>query len=330
MINIDQRLPFPPPLVLVLAFVLLPSGCKQASSEAPERLQGIVEHDERILAFEVGGRVKQLDVDRGDPVAPSASLGSLDDGMERPLRDARAAELAAARAQLDLVEAGPRSEEIRAARAELGALDAQRALLQASLDRQLALATSGASAPVRRDEIDGQLASVDGRRGALRQQLLALRRGARAEEIAAAEARVAAATAALAAIDARLARFALTAPSAGTVVDRHVDVGEVVAPGTPAFTIADLDHPFVDVFVPEGRMQHVRIGMRATVRVDGLSSDLNGRVEHLGTRTEFTPRFLFSERERPNLVLRVRVRFDDPRHQLHAGVPAFVRLEGLR
>jgi hypothetical protein len=36
---------------------------------------------------------------------------------------------------------------------------------------------------------------------------------------------------------------------------------------------------------------------------------------------------LFSERERPNLVVRVRVRIDDPKELLHAGVPAHVVLE---
>jgi len=38
---------------------------------------------------------------------------------------------------------------------------------------------------------------------------------------------------------------------------------------------------------------------------------------------EFTPRFLFSEKERPNLVVRVRIALEDPAEKLHAGVPAF-------
>jgi hypothetical protein len=42
-------------------------------------------------------------------------------------------------------------------------------------------------------------------------------------------------------------------------------------------------------------------------------------------RTEFTPRYLFSESERGNLVIRVRVRLDDSRRLLHAGLPVFVR-----
>jgi hypothetical protein len=45
-------------------------------------------------------------------------------------------------------------------------------------------------------------------------------------------------------------------------------------------------------------------------------------------RTEFTPRYLFSEGERENLVLRVRVRIEDPKRELHGGVPAFVTLAG--
>jgi hypothetical protein len=41
---------------------------------------------------------------------------------------------------------------------------------------------------------------------------------------------------------------------------------------------------------------------------------------------EYIPRFLFSSRERPNLVARVRVRIDDPGGRLHAGAPAAVEL----
>jgi hypothetical protein len=73
-------------------------------------------------------------------------------------------------------------------------------------------------------------------------------------------------------------------------------------------------------------MHEVALGGAASVRVDGVASALRGTIEHVFPRTEFTPRFLFSEDERPNLVVRVRVRISDPEHQLHQGVPAFVTL----
>jgi hypothetical protein len=73
-------------------------------------------------------------------------------------------------------------------------------------------------------------------------------------------------------------------------------------------------------------MHEVALGAPASVRVDGVARAFRGAVEHVFPRSEFTPRFLFSERERPNLVVRVRVRVSDPSHTLHQGVPAFVTL----
>jgi hypothetical protein len=91
--------------------------------------------------------------------------------------------------------------------------------------------------------------------------------------------------------------------------------------------MADPVRIHADVFVPEGRLPGIDVGDRARLRADGISPDLAGHVEHIARRTEFTPRYLFSDRERPNLVVRVKVRVDDPRGLLHAGVPVFVTLD---
>jgi multidrug resistance efflux pump len=81
------------------------------------------------------------------------------------------------------------------------------------------------------------------------------------------------------------------------------------------------------VFVPQAQVARIRVGAAARTRVDGVPEDVPGHVERLERRTEFTPRYLFSRGERTNLVVRVRVRIDDARHQLHAGIPAFVRID---
>jgi HlyD family secretion protein len=91
--------------------------------------------------------------------------------------------------------------------------------------------------------------------------------------------------------------------------------------------VADTAHPYADVFVPQGGLDGLRMGTPATVAVDATAEPFRGRIEDVSRRTEFTPRYLFSERERPNLVVRVRVRVDDPGEKLHAGVPAFVTFE---
>jgi HlyD family secretion protein len=324
MINNVERLR----VVVVLAAVALSgaAGCDKAQPSASEPLQGVVELDDRVIGFELGGRVLEVAVERGQEVSAGTVVARLDDGLERPLRDLRLADLAQAQAQLKLLRAGARREDLRASEAEIAALQAQEDTLQKNLARQNQLQAAGAAAQATIDAVSSDLRAVGERRAALEQRLKALRSGARSEELTAAEAHAQAAAASLAALDARLLRYVLVSPVAATVVDVHVKSGEMVAPGTPAVTLADLAHPFADVFVPEGRLRGVAVGALAEATVDGASAALPARIEHVFPRAEFTPRFLFSESERPNLVLRVRVRVDDPKHVLHEGVPAFVRL----
>ena len=313
---------------MFVIFLVVLAGCNAASAAHEDPLQGIVEHDERVLGFTVGGRVMEVSATPGSVVEAGQMLVRLDDSLERPVRDARLAEIDAARAQLSLVQAGPRVEEIRAGDAELRAVREQQSLLENRRTRQTALIASGALATATMDELDSTLSSLVGRREVIEERIRGLRRGARSEEVDAAEARLHVAQAGLATADTRLSHHVLSSPGRFVVTDVHASVGEIAGPGTAAVTVADLDHPFVDVFVPEGRITSVALGQRATIRVDGISQPLTGVVEHVSNRTEFTPRFLFSESERPNLVLRVRIRIEDPQHQLRAGVPAFVAVAG--
>jgi HlyD family secretion protein len=236
----------------------------------------------------------------------------------------RAAELAAAEAQLRLLKAGTRAEELRAASAEIDALSSQEEMLQKNLQRQQALVGQNALAQSVLDDTSSQLRGTQERRRALEERFQALRKGPRGDEIAAAVARVQAAQAALNGQEARLARFALRSPVAGNVLDVQLESGELVTPGAPAVTLADVDHPYVDVFVPQARVHELKVRDEMLVSIDGLAAPLAGRIEYIFPKTEFTPRYLFSEGERPNLVIRTRVRIDDPKRVLHAGVPAFV------
>ena len=305
-------------------------GCSGAQAEDAGAYQGVVEHEERLLAFEVGGRLVRLDASEGDAVEADTVIAALDDSLERALRDARAAEVAVAEAELELVREGPRAEEIRAARAELRAARASEQLLGRTVQRQRALVARGAATPAQVDELETQLARATAQQQSVAQRLRALEEGARTEELAVGEARLAAARSALVALDERLQRYELRAGIEGVVLDVHVEPGEIVAPGAPVVTVADVERPYVDAFVPQGDLAGIEIGTAARVRVDAHDEAYAATVEHVARRTEFTPRYLFSERERPNLVVRVRVRIQDPAQTLSAGVPGFTTFERAR
>ncbi|MBK7583928.1 MAG: HlyD family efflux transporter periplasmic adaptor subunit [Myxococcales bacterium] len=310
------------PLVALLAL-----GCKPAAPEGEEPFQGVIELDERVLGFEVGGRVDRVEVMRGDTVKDAAPLAALDSTLEKTSREARAFEVEAAKAQVALLKAGPRPEELRALDARIRAVRASETQLAKNLARERELEKRGVSTRAAVDEIETRLNITVADRQSIEQQLKALKRGARSQEIAGATSRAEAADKTVSLQTERIERQVLKAPKAGVVLDVHVESGEVVAPGAPVVTLGDTTHPYADVFVPIGRLDGIQVGAKASVRVDSTNAVFTAKVEHIGRHTEFTPRYLFSERERPNLVMRVRLRIDDPEERLHAGVPAFAKIE---
>ena len=62
----------------------------------------------------------------------------------------------------------------------------------------------------------------------------------------------------------------LRAPFAGTVVAVQAAVGEAVEPGTPLFTLADLDLLWVEVSLPEPRIYQARVDAPVQAEFDGL------------------------------------------------------------
>ena len=315
-------------LLGVLGQAALSSGCRVAHGAEPAALQGVVELEETPVGFELAGRLTQLLVDEGDVVAAGGVLARIDDGLEQSSRNVRLSEVEVAKQQAGAVKAGARGEEVNSLASRVAAARATEELLKKQAGRERTLLEKGVIAAAAVDDVEGQLARATAERESLEHNLKLLRQGARREEVSVADARAQAALVAVELNDALLVRHELRAPLAGTVLDVNFEQGEVVGAGSPVVTIADTHHPYVDVFVPQSEVSAVSVKQRAHIKVDSLPSELSGEVEHIARRTEFTPRYLFSERERSTLVVRVRVRVEDPKEQLRAGVPAFVRLGG--
>jgi len=309
--------------VIVLATM---AGC-DAELKTPPGYQGIIEHDDRHLGFRVGGQLREIRFDRGDVIEEGTLIAVLDDTAELPILLAREADLARTRANAALVYAGPRVEEVRSTMAELDGARATLREAKANLDRHRNLPEQAATARSLISELEAAYAQSRAQVRMLQQRLKQMRKGARPEELAASDAAVTAAEAAVDAEKERLALYSLRSSERVTVLDVPVRVGEVVAAGATVATVADTKHPYVDVFVPQQSLAGLELGLPARVRVDAEGEAFEGKIEHIAPTTEFTPRYLFSPTERPNLVVRVRVRISDPDERLHAGVPAFAKFE---
>jgi len=312
--------------LIALAVAVVVVGCS-AERRTPPGYQGVIEHDDRHLGFQVGGLLEEIHFDRADVIEIGELIAVLDDTAELPILRAREADLARARAHAALVYAGPRVEEVRATVAELDGARAAFNEAKGNLDRHRNLPEQAATARSLVSDLEAARAQSRAQVRMLEQRLKQLRKGARPEELAAADAEVRAAQAAVAAEEERVVLYSLFANERVTVLDVPVRVGEVLAAGATVVTVADTTHPYVDVFVPQQKLSGLEVGSPARIRVDAEGDSFGGTIEHIAPTTEFTPRFLFSPKERPNLVVRVRVRIKDPDERLHAGVPAFATFD---
>jgi len=126
----------------------------------------------------------------------------------------------------------------------------------------------------------------------------------------------------------RLARIllgytVLRAPFAGVILVRQAERGEVVLPGTPVVTLADLDHVWLRAYVRETDLGRIRWGQAATIHTDTYPDrSYAGRVSFISSKAEFTPKSVETHAERVTLVYRIRIDVENAAHELKPGMPA--------
>jgi len=77
--------------------------------------------------------------------------------------------------------------------------------------------------------------------------------------------------------------FAVTAPFAGTVIEKKATLGDLASPTDAMFTVADLSRVWILADLPEASLAQVRIGANAKVTVPSYPNEIfDGRVSHIG------------------------------------------------
>ena len=327
-------------VALLLFSATLAAACGTDAQPNALRVSGHVEATEVQVASEVGGRILSLAVVEGDRVARGDVIARLDT-RDAEIQLARArAERDAADAQLRLLQAGSRPEDVRQAQAQVqaaqtdtaaaiaeqtaAAADLERfeSLLRANAGSQKQRDDAKARADVARERVRGAMERVQ----AAREAHARLRAGARPQELDAARARVAAVDAQIAALEKSIADAQVIAPVNGIVTTKLADEGEIVPPRAPLVVVTDLDHAWANLFVPEPAIPRVKIGQAATLFTDASGSGITGKVTFISPKAEFTPRNVQTADERSKLVYRIKVSVDNSQGVLKQGMPVDAEL----
>ncbi len=309
----------------LLAVVMAASatGCREKTAGGRLTAYGTVEVRQVDVASRVGGKVSQVLVDEGDQVKAGQPLVRFDLPELVAQEDQAKAAVEAAEAQLALLKAGARYQDIQAAEKALSAAQIRQAAAKREVVRVKALVAGKVVASQRLDDASTAVELAESEVAARKAQLSKLRAGARSQQIAAAEAAVGQAKAALEAVKAHLVDQQLDAPTAGIVLHRLTEPGEVARPGAPLLVIGEVARPYLDVYVPEPRIGEAEVGAKVEVHPDAFPQDvLHGLVRNVADEAEFTPKNVQTSDQRARLVFRVRVDVADPEHKLRPGMPA--------
>ena len=327
-------------LVLTASVLACAASCAKAPISDRVRVSGQVEATDVRVAAQVGGRLLELRVAEGDRVNAGEVVARLDTSDAELALTRASTERQQVEAQLRLLLAGARIEDIRQAEAQLATADAEiraadveRAAAQVDVERFEALVASNSGsrkqrddAVTRRDLAAERAAATRERARAASEALARVRAGSRREDVEAARARVAATAAQIAIWEKAISDATVTAPMAGIVTETLADAGEQLQPRAPLLVLTDLDRVWANVYVDEPVVPRLRLGQTATLFTDAGGAGLPGTVSYISSKAEFTPRNVQTAADRSKLVYRVKVSAANADGTLKVGMPVEAEL----
>ncbi len=277
-------------------------------------VSGNVEAHQSLVSFkDVTSRIVELPFDEGQWVEQGTLLARLDDSN---YKQQVAVDEAAVKVQQEQLASARES----LAAAEHTVVNDQADFSQKSIDDQRfqELWKQGATSAQSRDLADTAMKQSQ----AALQRDQALERVAR-QNIATAEANIRNAQETLRLAKIMLGYTILRAPFSGVILVRQTELGEVMQPGTPVITLADLDHVWLRAYVSETDLGKIRWGQSATVTTDTYpGKSYPGRISFISSSAEFTPKSVETHQERVTLVYRIKIDVENPTHALKPGMPA--------
>ena len=282
----------------------------------------VVAHHKIAVGAKVMGRVAWIGVEKGDAVKEGQILVRLEDSEFRAQVNQARANLASAEARLDQLRSGSRPQEKLRDKASVLQAEANLRKAEADYQRTEKLFRAGVSS---RAELDHALSERDTAAAmveAARQSSSMTDVGPRPEEIRAAQASVQQMKAALDYAQTQLAATEISAPVSGTVLERIVERGEMVAPSafggsgarTSVVDLADLTDLQIELDISQTDFARLQMDQRAEIIPEAFPN-----LRYTGFIAEIAP-----EANRAKSTVQVKVKVENPDRQLRPEMNARV------
>jgi HlyD family secretion protein len=299
-----------------------------ACGDEPPGALGTLEYDRITVPAPVAERIVSIDVREGEQVAAGAVLLTLDRTRVEAQTQATLAEAQRQREALAELEAGARSEQVRQARANLAATEADAEDATAYYERVKSLADRKLVAAADVDRARAAASSANAQKRQAQAALDELLHGTRREQIAQGKAALRGAEAAEVAQRAVLDKLQVIAPRDGRVDSLPYRLGDQAPVGAPLVVLLVGDAPYARIYVPEPIRSRVKAGDAVRVFVDGVEAALAGRVRMIRSEPSFTPYYALTGEDAARLSYLAEVSLGSDAAELPAGLPVRVEFDG--
>ena len=265
---------------------------------------GVFEGSEINISSKMSGQISQLFVDEGDEVQQGDILAQID--VEKLLL------------QKEQIEAGLAETifHIQNAKDAISQADENYQNIEKRYQRIKALHENGSATQQQMDDIDTQYKAVKTQLSSSKTSLQVVEMKKKQIE------------ANLKLVESQINDGSITSPTAGIVIDKYMEQGEIIGTGMPLLTIADLANLWIKLYVTETELGFVNLGATAEIKIDTyLEKRFSGKVVWISPKAEFTPKNVQTKEARADLVYAVKISVPNPDGILKIGMPADIFLK---
>lgn len=274
-------------IMIALGLLVLASCSKQEKESAAT---GIFESTETTVSAEQSGRLVSFGITEGQTVAQGQEVGLVD---TVPFR-------------LKMAQVGATRQVYGAQRpdvqTQIAAIEQQLTKARLEQKRYSELVGDGAAPRKMLDDARSQVLVL--------QKQLAAQRSALATQVNTLSSQQRATDTERALLLDQIAKCHIRAPQSGTVLEKYVEQGEVIAAGKPLFKIADTQTMYLRAYVTSAQLADLRVGQQVKVSTDygdSRGKTYDGTITWISAKSEFTPKTILTDDERADLVYAMKI-----------------------
>ncbi|MBF8983426.1 HlyD family efflux transporter periplasmic adaptor subunit [Lutibacter sp. B2] len=328
--------------ILMICMCLL-SACSFNSEEDKNVYTGTIECDDFNISSEIAGAIKEIAIKEGDFVKRGDLIARIDvEKLNIELEQTNSG-LTIAKSNLNKLETGPRSEEIKKAMAKVEQAktlsEGKEKEYNYRLENYNKLKALHENAVVSEQNVKDAKSLLDHSKSlyesgkkeveAMQYQLDLLVKGTRSEEIEMAVGQVQSATSTVEMIKYKISKANIKSPIDGVIENVNYNKGEIIPVYGNIANILDLKNIWVKIYIPEKELHKVSIGKELDIKVDFIKDQkLKGKVIFISKEAEFTPKNVESKENKQEMVFAVKIKIDESIDDLKPGMLIDVNLGG--